>query len=54
MKGERTSAACLASATADLLANHAMLALIEQAERRHAEGVARVKAILAKYETEKS
>ena len=52
VKGERTNAACLASATADLWANHAMIALIEQAERRHVEGVARVDAILAKYETE--
>ena len=54
VNGERTRAAALASATADLLANHAMLALIEQAERRHVEGIARVDAILAKYETEKS
>lgn len=52
MKGERSRAAQFASATADLWANHAMLSLIEQAERRHVEGVARVDAILAKYETE--
>lgn len=39
--GARTELACLNSAMADLWANHAMLALIEQAERRHAEYLAK-------------
>ena len=41
MKGEHTRAACLASAAADLWANHAMIALIEQQQRRHAEYLAK-------------
>lgn len=52
MKSARTEAACLASAASDLWANHAMIALIEQQQRRHAEYAAAAKAILAKYETE--
>lgn len=40
MKGEHTRAACLASAASDLWANHAMIALVEQQQRRHAEYLA--------------
>ena len=41
MKGERSRAAWFASATADLWANHAMIALIEQQQRSHAEYLAK-------------
>ena len=40
MKGERSRAAQFANIAADLWANHAMIALIEQAERRHVEYLA--------------